>query len=81
MKKVKIPKNGSTQNRTGVLRTRISYAAPTPWNLSNHNLIEDFNKCRTIVIVMKKKDPTGIEPVTQGTAVPCSTAELRILIH
>ena len=27
----------------------------------------------------KKKDPTGIEPVTQGTAVPCSTAELRIL--
>ena len=26
----------------------------------------------------KKKDPTGIEPVTQGTAVPCSTAELRI---
>ena len=27
-------KNGSTQIRTGVLRTRISYAAPTPWNLS-----------------------------------------------
>ncbi len=25
-------KNGSTQNRTGVLRTKISYAAPTPWN-------------------------------------------------
>ena len=27
-------KSGSTQNRTGVLRTRISYAAPTPWNRS-----------------------------------------------
>ena len=26
-------KNGPTQNRTGVLRTKISYAAPTPWNL------------------------------------------------
>ena len=29
-------KNGSTQNRTGVLRTRISYAAPTPWNHYNN---------------------------------------------
>ena len=28
-------KNGPTQIRTGVLRTRISYAAPTPWNLSD----------------------------------------------
>ena len=27
-------KNGSTQIRTGVPRTRISYAAPTPWNLT-----------------------------------------------
>ena len=26
-------KNGPTQIRTGVLRTRISYAAPTPWDL------------------------------------------------
>ncbi len=26
----------------------------------------------------RKEDPTGIEPVTQGTAVLCSTAELRI---
>ena len=25
-------KSGSTQNRTGVLRTKTSYAAPTPWN-------------------------------------------------
>ena len=29
-------KNGSTQNRTGVLRTKILYAAPTPWNLTEH---------------------------------------------
>ena len=28
-------KGGSTQNRTGVPRTKILYAAPTPWNLSN----------------------------------------------
>ena len=27
------PKNGPTQIRTGVPRTRISYAAPTPWDL------------------------------------------------
>ena len=27
-------KGGSTQNRTGVPRTKILYAAPTPWNLS-----------------------------------------------
>ena len=33
-KGVESEKNGSTQNRTGVLRTRISYAAPTPWNRS-----------------------------------------------
>ena len=26
-------KNGPTQIRTGVPRTRISYAAPTPWDL------------------------------------------------
>ena len=30
-------KGGSTQNRTGVPRTKILYAAPTPWNLSKEN--------------------------------------------
>ena len=33
-KKKNRQKGGSTQNRTGVPRTKILYAAPTPWNLS-----------------------------------------------
>ena len=36
-------KNGPTQIRTGVLRTRISYAAPTPWNLSRWTAASTFD--------------------------------------
>ena len=43
-KGVESEKNGSTQNRTGVLRTRISYAAPTPWNRSVKE-IESESQC------------------------------------
>ena len=42
-KGVESEKNGSTQNRTGVLRTRISYAAPTPWNLSRWTAASTFD--------------------------------------
>ena len=31
---IALQKDGPTQIRTGVPRTRISYAAPTPWDLS-----------------------------------------------
>ena len=45
-KKSQGEKSGSTQNRTGVLRTRISYAAPTPWNRSGKSDRSCCHRCQ-----------------------------------
>ena len=51
-------KNGSTQNRTGVLRTKILYAAPTPWNLSKDK--GDRKKIMEIKRQKKKEKEGGL---------------------
>ena len=40
-------KNGPTQIRTGVPRTRISYAAPTPWIPSSYHIYRYNNNLHT----------------------------------
>ena len=44
---------------------------------NNKNCLKNVKN--SINIVIKKKDQTGIEPVTLGPAIPCSTTEL--LVH
>ena len=76
---IPVIKNGTTQIRTGVLRTRILYAAPTPWNLYMTAFLFTL-LCFFCYFDLKKKGTIGFEPMTTGTAVLCSTAELCALL-
>ena len=75
-------KNGPTQIRTGVPRTRISYAAPTPWNLSTWLFFSTVLFLLFFPFLLKKdKGTIGFEPMTAGTAVLRSTTELCALLR